>query len=180
MTPGPVQRGLTTLRSRIERLLAPVAATCIFLMMALTFVEVVWRYFLGSPITGGEEIKAFLLGFTIFTALPLVTLRQRHIAVRSLAGLLRGRVAAVQRVAVLIGAVVGFACIGLLLLDQALSMSEEGTLTNYLDLPEAPAVYLLAALAGLAALMALERLVIHLGGGADETEPGTPERIGVE
>jgi TRAP-type C4-dicarboxylate transport system permease small subunit len=180
VTLDAVQRGLAALRRRVERLLAPVAATCIFLMMALTFVEVVWRYFLGSPITGGEEIKSFLLGFTIFTALPLVTLRQRHIAVRSLAAMLRGRAAMVQRALVLIGAVAGFACIGLLLLDQALAMSEEGTLTNYLDLPEAPAVYLLAALAGVAALMALDRLVVFLGDGGDEPAPHAPERIGVE
>ena len=129
-----------------------------------------------------EEVElSGLTAITVRTPNHALAAEQRfRVEAYPLAGLLRGRVAAVQRVAVLIGAVVGFACIGLLLLDQALSMSEEGTLTNYLDLPEAPAVYLLAALAGIAALMALERLVIHLGGGADETEPRAPERIGGE
>src|SRR5690348_10576888 len=73
------------------RFLGPIAAICLFAMMALTFINVVARYFFDSPIAGGEEIEAFLLGFIIFSSIPLVTYHQRHIAVRSFAALLKGR-----------------------------------------------------------------------------------------
>ena len=73
-------------RSWALRLLGPIAAICLFGMMALTFINVVARYFFNRPIAGGEEIQAFLLGFIIFGGIPLVTYHQRHIAVRSFAG----------------------------------------------------------------------------------------------
>ena len=57
----------------IVRLLTIVSATLLFGMMALTFADVVGRYFLNAPITGAHEIIAFMLGLTIFTALPLVS-----------------------------------------------------------------------------------------------------------
>lgn len=159
--------GSRAMRFLAEKIFAPAAAICLFLMMAITVVEVVGRYFLDAPLTGGEEIKAFLLGFTIFTALPLVTRAQRHIAVRSLANLLTGRALHVQRAIVLAGTAAGLAFIGALLLDQARSLGAEGALTNFLDLPVAPSIYAFAFLAGVAALMALERLAQHLRGGDD-------------
>ena len=161
----------------LERLFAPVAALCLCLMMAITFVEVIGRYFLGAPLTGGEEIKAFLLGFTIFTALPLVTRQQRHIAVRSFAAMLKGRALFAQRAIVLTGTVVGLGFIGWLLFGQAQTLRESGELTGYLDLPVAPPIYVFAALAWVAALFALERLVQHLrgSGGSGQDQPAGPE-----
>jgi TRAP-type transport system small permease protein len=153
------------LRLLTERFFAPVAALCLFLMMAITVVEVVGRYFLNAPLMGGEEIKAFLLGFTIFAALPLVTRAERHIAVRSLANLLTGRALFVQRALVHAGTALGLAFIGALLLDQARALGEEGELTNFLDLPVAPSIYVFAILAWVAAVMALALLLRHLRGG---------------
>jgi TRAP-type C4-dicarboxylate transport system permease small subunit len=158
-----------------RRVFAPVAAGCLFLMMALTIIEVVSRYFLNAPITGVEEVKAFLLGFTVFAALPLVTRQRRHIAVRSLAELLRGRARTIQRVAVAAGTVAGLGFVAFLLLDQAGALAEAGTLTNFLDLKVAPAVYAFAAFAGCAALVALEQLVRGQAGGGGSVEPSGPE-----
>ena len=158
-----------------ERVFAPVAAVCLFLMMALTIIEVVSRYFLNAPITGVEEVKAFLLGFTIFTALPLVTRQRRHIAVRSLAELLRGRARAIQRLTVSVGTIIGLGFVAYLLLDQAGSLGAAGTLTNFLDLEIAPAVYVFAVFAGFAALVALEQLADVRPGDVPSREPAGPE-----
>jgi TRAP-type C4-dicarboxylate transport system permease small subunit len=147
-----------------ERILAPIAAFCLFAMMAITFVDVIARYFVGSPLSGGEEVKAYLLGFTIFAAIPLVTHRQRHIAVRTLASALQGRALYAQRAVVLAGTVAGFGFIGVVLYLQADTLREAGELTAYLDLPLAPPVYVFAALSWVAALMALDGLVRHLRG----------------
>jgi TRAP-type transport system small permease protein len=151
----------------VERVLAGLAATSLFLMMALTFVEVVARYFLAAPISGSEEVKSFLLGITIFSALPLVTWQQRHIAVRSLAAFLKGRALSAQRAIVLAGATAGLAFVAYLLADQAHAMYLDGTLTTYLDLPEAPIVALFALLAVLASLIALVLLLRGAPGGQD-------------
>jgi len=143
----------------LERALAAVTAAALALMMVLTFVEVVARYFLATPLSGAEEVKSFLLGITIFSALPLVTWQQRHIAVRSLAALLKGRAVVIQRRIVAAGTALGLAFVAFLLAGQARAMASDGTLTTYLDLPEAPFAVLFAALAALAAVLAVVLLV---------------------
>ena len=146
------------------RLLGPIAAICLFGMMALTFVGVVARYFFNRPIAGGEEIQSFLLGFIIFGGIPLVTYRQRHIAVRSFAALLKGPALFVQRVFVLGLTGFGFVFIGYILLLQALQLQEEGTRSTFLNVPEAPFAYIFAGLITAAGIVALVLLVALLRG----------------
>ncbi|HKT18848.1 MAG TPA: TRAP transporter small permease [Stellaceae bacterium] len=165
-------------RSVLENVLGPIAALCLFGMMALTFATVIARYFLDSPIAGDSEVQAFLLGLIIFSALPLVTHRQRHIAVHAFAMLLKGRARGLQRVFVLALTSIGFAFIAYLIFLQGQTLGSEGITTNYLNIPEAPFAYAFAALTLLAALMAGELLYRHLRGDAsadrshdDETGP---------
>jgi TRAP-type transport system small permease protein len=167
--PGPGAALMT------ERVLGAIAALALFAMMALTFLAVVGRYFLNRPIAGSEEIQGFLLGFIIFAALPLVTRAERHIAIRSFAAMLRGRALFAQRVLVLAATAGGFAFIGLLILHEAETMREDGSLSNFLDIPEAPFVYAFAALTLVAALAALARLVAVWRGSADTAAP-SPDR----
>ncbi|HLI21503.1 MAG TPA: TRAP transporter small permease [Stellaceae bacterium] len=170
-------RSPVPLRGWALRLLGPIAAACLFAMMALTFVNVVARYFLDAPIAGGEEIQAFLLGFIIFAGIPLVTYHQRHIAVRSFAALLKGRAAFAQRVFVLAMTGLGFAFMAYLILLQAIELKEEGTLSTYLDIPEAPFTYAFAALMAVAALVAFALLVALLRG-RELAEPYSETGVG--
>lgn len=157
------------------RLFGPIAAVCLFGMMALTFAGVVARYFLNAPIAGDSEMQSFLLGFIIFAALPIVTHMQRHIAVRSFAALLKGRALFVQRAFVLAMTGLGLGFIGYLILLQAFQLQEEGTLSTYLDIPEAPFTYIFAGLSGIAALVAFVRLYRLLSG---RDAPDAPTHIG--
>ena len=151
-------------RSWALRLLGPIAAVCLFGMMALTFINVVARYFFNRPIAGGEEIQAFLLGFIIFGGIPLVTYHQRHIAVRSFAALPKGGALFAQRVFVLGLTGFGFAFIGYLLYLQGAQLEEEGTLSTFLQIPEAPFAYIFAALMVVAGIVAFGLLVALLRG----------------
>lgn len=146
------------------KLLGPIAAVCLFSMMALTFIGVVARYFFDSPIAGVEEIQAYLLGFIIFSGIPLVTYHQRHIAVRAFAALLKGPALFAQRAFVFALTGFGFAFIGYLLYLQAVQLQEEGTLSTFLQIPEAPFAYIFAALITAAAIVALILLVAFLRG----------------
>src|SRR6266852_5508558 len=62
-------------------LLGYVAAALMLSLMLLTCVDVVGRYFLNKPLTGGFELTEVLLASLIFAGLPLVTLRGDHITV---------------------------------------------------------------------------------------------------
>lgn len=146
------------------RLLGPIAAVCLFGMMALTFIGVVARYFFNAPIAGVEEIQSFLLGFIVFGGVPLVTYHQRHIAVRAFAAMLRGRALFLQHAFVLGLTGFGFAFIGYLLFLQGTQLGEEGTLSTFLQVPEAPFAFIFAALMEVAALVAFGLLVALLRG----------------
>jgi TRAP-type C4-dicarboxylate transport system permease small subunit len=155
---GPLESGWAL------RFLGPLAAVCLFAMMALTAVGVIARYFFNHPIAGDSEMQAFLLGFIVFSGIPLVTYRQRHIAVRSFAALLKGGALFVQRVFVLALTGCGFAFMAYIILLQAIELQEEGTLSTYLDIPEAPFTYIFAALMAIAALVAFALLAALLRG----------------
>lgn len=66
---------------RVARVLSYIAAAGICALMTLVFVSVFFRYVLNSPILATEDVMAILLGVTIFTAVPNVTLSRRHITV---------------------------------------------------------------------------------------------------
>ena len=65
----------------IAKCLGYIAAFGIFSLMALVFISVFFRYVLNSPILATEDMMAILLGVTIFTAVPRVTLGRSHITV---------------------------------------------------------------------------------------------------
>jgi TRAP-type C4-dicarboxylate transport system permease small subunit len=168
LTEEPVEHALAQIATPPHawalRLLGPIAAVCLFGMMSLTFAGVVARYFFNAPIAGNEEIQSFMLGFIIFGGIPLVTYHQRHIAVRSFAALLKGRALFAQRVFVLGLTGLGFAFMGYILLLQAIGLQEDGTLSTFLNIPEAPFTYIFAALITAAAIVAFALLVAFLRG----------------
>ncbi|MBI1200959.1 MAG: TRAP transporter small permease subunit [Rhodopseudomonas sp.] len=57
------------------------AAALLFIMMMLTFADVVGRYIFAAPIFGAAEMIQFLLAMTIFAGLCLVNARDDHITV---------------------------------------------------------------------------------------------------
>ena len=66
---------------RIIYLIKILSAVLLFLMMALTFVDVLGRYLFNAPIYGSAEMIQFLLALTIFSALGIVNADDSHIVV---------------------------------------------------------------------------------------------------
>ena len=66
---------------KLEQVLQWISAILLFIMMVLTFVDVLGRYFFNAPIFGAAEMIQFLLAGTIFAALPRVSAENSHIAV---------------------------------------------------------------------------------------------------
>ena len=62
---------------------APVllAVTALFLMMVLTFFDVVLRSTVNTPIEAATELTRILMAITVFSALPVVSGRAGHITV---------------------------------------------------------------------------------------------------
>lgn len=64
-----------------ERVLGYTAAAVMFLMMAVTLVDVVGRNLFSAPLPGGYEITELLLAVIIFLGLPMVTAGANHVDV---------------------------------------------------------------------------------------------------
>ena len=171
--------------TRVTLILSYIASLFMFAMLTLTFCDVIGRYFLNAPITGAGEIIAFLMGLTIFLGFPLVTRDQEHITVSLFERYFKGRFRYVQRLFVLIGtlAMIGFYVY--LITDQAATMRRWETITEELDLPQAPLVYVLAFLVVVAFIMFLPVIWRFLRKGEDQeaiehhpmqTHPGNTDK----
>lgn len=62
-----------------KKLLGAGAAVALFLMMLLTFADVVGRKLLNASITGNVELTELCMLGTIFIAMPLVSLAGEHV-----------------------------------------------------------------------------------------------------
>ena len=145
---------------RVEFLLMVIVGTTIFLMMAITFVDVVGRYAFSLPIPGGFELIEFLMPLSIFAGLPIITRRRTHIIVGILDGWFQGRAGDVRRLVVDAGSLAVVAFIAERLWSQGDGLAEAQIETGYLEWPVAPAAYGISVLSLLTCLV-LVLMVIH-------------------
>jgi TRAP-type C4-dicarboxylate transport system permease small subunit len=141
-----------------DRIVVPVlgyaAALVLFCLMLLTCVDVVGRYFLGTPVYGGFELTEMLLAALIFAGLPLVTLRDDHITVDLLDPVVPDWLLRVQHA---LACLIGFAATGYLawrLWLRALNMDRAGETTAQFKFKLAYLTY------GMSVLMALTALAL--------------------
>lgn len=145
----------------LQKTLGLVAATVLFVMMAITAVDVIGRYFFNKPLAGGFEITEMGLALLIYCALPLVSARREHIVIDTLDVFMsEGVKTFLNRLSDLIC----FVClsgVGYLLYKRADRVAEYGDTTNVLQLPLAPVVYTMSVTIGIAALMHLVLIFVR-------------------
>lgn len=99
---------------QVARLCAALAASALFLIVAVTVASVVMRRVAGSPMYYTEELVGLLLSSSLFLALPMVTAQASHVRVTFLAQVLPRRGRAILSV---FAAVVMLAFCGWFLID---------------------------------------------------------------
>ncbi len=137
----------------LERGLGYLASACIFVMMALTFVDVVSRKLLFTSVPGSVEVTELLMLVLIFSALPLTSLRGEHVFFDLLDNLLPRRLRRVQ--AALSNAFCALLLAGAswLVFQRAQRTAEYGDITAQLQIGIAQFHYLAAAMLLLTAVM---------------------------
>ena len=139
--------------------LGHVAAALILCLMLLTCVDVVGRYFLNRPLTGGFELTEVLLASLIFAGLPLVTLRGDHITVDLFDPVTPDWLFRIQHA---LASLIGAACTGYLswrLWLRAEDLDRAGETTSQLQFKLAWLTYAMAILMALTAVALLVTLV---------------------
>jgi len=155
----------------VARFLGGLAATLLFAMMVLTFVDVWGRYFFNTPVPGGFEITEIMLATLIFAGLPLMTMSSEHITVDLFDRFMPHAVEHVRNgiICLLCGSMMAIVCYQLWI--RALDAVTYGDTTAILLIPMAPATFFMCAMAGLTSLIFLHhgwRCLLH------KENPGAP------
>lgn len=139
-------------------------AFILFALMVITVFDVVGRYFLNAPLPGAFELTKLSMGLLVFTALPLVTARERHIVVGLfepvLAATARRRAAQQGAVNATAAVIMGF--MAWQMWRFAFDQAGSGLTTASLQLPMEPFTFYMAAMAVVTTLVFVAVLVAHV------------------
>lgn len=139
-------------------------AFILFALMVITVLDVVGRYFLNAPLAGAFELTKLSMGLLVFSALPLVTARERHIVVGMFEPILAAtaRRRAVQQGAVNAIAMVIMGFMAWQMWRYAFDQAGSGLTTPSLLLPMEPFAFYMAAMAVVTTLVFVAVLVAHV------------------
>jgi len=150
-------------RAWLEGALGATSATVLFLMMMITAVDVIGRYVLNKPLTGGFEITEMLLAALIYCGLPLVSQRREHIVIDTFDPLMSARVKRALDVVAEIVCSLTLGGIGYLIFRRAARVAEYGDTTNVLKWPLAPVAYLMGTMILIACLIHVSLIFVPHG-----------------
>lgn len=137
--------------------LSALAAVGLFLLMGTVFCDVIARNFLARPLQGAGEVARFMLGLSIFLALPVATIRQEHISVDLILAINSRVLRAVELGLAMVLSAAFFAILAWKLYDQSLRAASYNDVTLILGIPVAPFAMIMAVLSGVSALVVFVR-----------------------
>lgn len=138
----------------------------LLVLVAITVVDVIGRYFFNSPLVGAVELVEICMGAITFFSFPLMFSRNDHIIVDLIPQFKRGYLG--WFVSLLFSALTVFIAykLGARVYDYAVRAFEDGDVTEYLLIPRYPIVGFVTAAIFSAALISLLSVVVLL------TQPG--------
>lgn len=163
---------MQNLRSGLESLCGVLLALVLFVMMTVTFIDVVGRYLFSAPLGAAFEIGEIGLLLITYLGLPLITAGRSHITVSFAVGFLdryvrRARIAVVGIIMTLVYLVISWR-----LAVLAVNMHADGLRSWILGTPHWPLAALVSLLVFLAALAALLAAVQEMAEPAATAETG--------
>jgi len=146
-----------------ERFLAWLTSINLFLMMVLTFIDVLGRYIFAAPVPGAYEVTELMMGVLVFSALPLVTRHEEHVAIGLFDGLMNARIKQARDIVVsAVGCLIfGFLAWRIWLL--AADTARYGDVTQQAGISLAPFRFFMAAMCLSCLITGLGLLIQQLG-----------------
>ena len=155
----------------IEFFLGGCAAVILFLLMLVTFVDVVGREALSAPLPGGFEITELMMAVLIFTALPATSWKEEHVVIDLLDGMTPRAVARFGQVVMNLASGGVMAVISWQITKLARELQGYNELTEILQIPVAPIVYLIGFMSAVTTLVFAVNAWRHLRG-TSQRHPG--------
>ena len=121
---------------RLAFIASAVSACSLFLLMTMTFLDVVMRSTLNNPIEAATEMTRLFMAIIVFSSLPIISWRGEHIVVDLMDPLFKATLARIR------DAIINLVC-GILLIWPALKVWQlaerarsYGDVTEYLHIPQ--------------------------------------------
>lgn len=157
MSEAPADKG--AVRSILKKSLTTletISCVVIFIMMVLTFVDVIGRYVFHKPIFGGTEIISALLALTIFSGLGVINARDDHITVELFEEQFRALLSPVfYEIVIQVFSVFAMTLIAAVLIEHAWESYKVKKMTEVLEMPT---YYVSGTVAGFAILSVLSQV----------------------
>ncbi len=162
--------------TRIACTFAVFSALCIACLLTVMFVSVIFRYGLNTPIAVSEELTGFLLGLTVFSAFPFVTMEKSHIQIELLIGLVRDRpkLEQLRRIVIDLGTLAMVVFLGTRLWEQATRYMERFVVSEGQEWPLAPIVFVFVGLLAITAWVFALVILAELRKANRTNEPAEP------
>ena len=148
-----------TILNKIAHGAAFVSGAALVLVMSLMFVDVIGRYGFNSPLPFAVELVELLMGLAITFGFAITTLHRGHIRVDLV---LHSSPRPLRRILNLLadlGSCVFFALVAWKLFEKAGQTLSDGIITQILELPVGPIVYLMSFASALALVVAVVMLL---------------------
>lgn len=145
--------------SKLEKIVTGLGATLLFLLMIMTFADVVGRDFFNSPLSGGVELTEIVLALMVFVLLPSVSLGQEHITVDLIDPIAGKFLNALRNVLTSGIGIVFFGIVSWRMWILATRAAGYNDVTPSLRLPIAPVLFVVSVFAGVTALVYLYLLL---------------------
>ncbi|MCL4182675.1 MAG: TRAP transporter small permease [Burkholderiaceae bacterium] len=142
-----------TFRFWLDRSLTVMSAVPLFILMCITVIDVVGRYVFGKPLAGGFELTEMLLAVAVFASLPLVELREEHIAIDLLDRWYSERARRWRRMVVYTFCAVAMSAVARQMFTKAETIGRDAMTTAVLMIPVAPVAYFVASMCAVAVLL---------------------------
>lgn len=153
--PNKLATGFSGGLTSLTRVLTLIACVNLFVIMAISFVDVLGRYLFLAPVPAAYELISLLMPAVIFCALPNVVLNEGHVTVDLLDRYVSPVLARVQTIVVNIISALALMVLAWRLAVKGMDDFTYETTTNELWIAIWPFGIGMAALCGFAALVAL-------------------------
>lgn len=158
--------------SSIGKFLGAAANVLLCVMVVVTCIDVIGRYFFAAPLLGAHELITLAMGVMIYLGMPLVTAAREHLTVDIASGFLSPTGKRIQQIIVNAVAAATFILFSYLLLFRGLELAEDLITTEDFEIEQAPIAFLMAAMCFLTILVFVNFVVRDLTGkGPDYSKP---------
>lgn len=144
---------MSSAQSWLYRQLEKLVAAEMFVLMLTVAVDVGGRYLFNKPLPAGYELIQVQMGLMAFTAMPLLSRTNEHIALGLFDNLFQGWVFRLQRFAVHLFSAAGMAFIAWRIWTYAAQLGRMDERTPVLNFPLAPLGHFMSLMAGLGAVL---------------------------